>query len=87
MHEAPLVSILVNNYNYGRDFLVRQLTAPSSPNLREYRSAVVVDDGSTDNSADAYRHVRRSYPLHSQRERRLTVVCLQCWVSGQLKVR
>ncbi len=47
---APLVSILINNYNYGR-FLgdaIRSALAQSYANLE----IVVVDDGSTDNSVE-----------------------------------
>lgn len=51
----PLVSILINNYNYGR-FLVQAIDsalAQSYPNVE----VIVVDDGSVDNS----REVIRSY--------------------------
>jgi glycosyltransferase involved in cell wall biosynthesis len=47
---APFVSILINNYNYGR-FLgdaIRSALGQSYANLE----AVVVDDGSTDNSVE-----------------------------------
>jgi glycosyltransferase involved in cell wall biosynthesis len=49
----PLVSILINNYNYGR-FLAQAIDsalAQSYPNLQ----VIVVDDGSTDNSREVIR--------------------------------
>jgi Glycosyl transferase family 2 len=50
MAPAPLVSILINNYNYGR-FLGEAID--SALNQRYPRvEVVVVDDGSTDNSRD-----------------------------------
>jgi glycosyltransferase involved in cell wall biosynthesis len=50
MHEAPLVSILVNNYNYGR-FLGEAIDSALAQTYANIE-VVVVDDGSTDNSAD-----------------------------------
>jgi glycosyltransferase involved in cell wall biosynthesis len=53
--DKPLITILINNYNYGR-FLAQAIDsalAQSYPNLQ----IIVVDDGSTDNS----REVIRSY--------------------------
>lgn len=50
MHEAPLVSILVNNYNYGR-FLGEAIDSALAQTY-ENIEVVVVDDGSTDNSAE-----------------------------------
>ncbi|MFC5864167.1 glycosyltransferase family 2 protein [Acidicapsa dinghuensis] len=50
MHEAPLVSILVNNYNYGR-FLSEAIDSALAQTYANIE-VVVVDDGSTDNSAE-----------------------------------
>src|SRR5437870_10165188 len=49
MGQDPLVSIIINNYNYGR-FLreaIDSALAQTAPNVE----VIVVDDGSTDNSA------------------------------------
>lgn len=50
MQESPLVSILINNYNYGRflDDSMSSATGQTYPNVE----IIVVDDGSTDNSRD-----------------------------------
>lgn len=50
MHETPLVSILVNNYNYGR-FLGEAIDSALAQTYKNIE-VVVVDDGSTDNSAE-----------------------------------
>lgn len=49
MQSAPLVSILINNYNYGR-FLDDAVTSALSQTYTN-KEVVVVDDGSTDDSA------------------------------------
>jgi glycosyltransferase involved in cell wall biosynthesis len=47
---APLVSIVINNYNYGR-FLAEAIDSALSQNYDNIE-IIVVDDGSTDNSRD-----------------------------------
>jgi glycosyltransferase involved in cell wall biosynthesis len=49
MQESPLVSILINNYNYGR-FLGEAIDSALAQTYKNIE-VVVVDDGSTDNSA------------------------------------
>lgn len=48
MLNKPLVSILINNYNYGR-FLGEAIESALNQTYKE-REVIVVDDGSTDNS-------------------------------------
>jgi glycosyltransferase involved in cell wall biosynthesis len=50
MREAPLVSILINNYNYGR--YIGEAIDSALAQTYKNREVVVVDDGSTDNSAE-----------------------------------
>jgi glycosyltransferase involved in cell wall biosynthesis len=50
MPEAPLVSILINNYNYGR--YIGEAIDSALAQTYKNREVVVVDDGSTDNSIE-----------------------------------
>jgi len=50
MSDQPLVSILINNYNYGA-FLSESIESALNQTYR-HREIIVVDDGSTDNSRD-----------------------------------
>ena len=50
MSYQPLVSILINNYNYGH-FLGESIESALNQTYR-HREIIVVDDGSTDNSRD-----------------------------------
>ena len=48
MNAVPLVSILINNYNYER-FLSEAISSALDQTYATYE-VIVVDDGSTDNS-------------------------------------
>src|ERR1700691_1036540 len=48
MNSKPLVSILINNYNYGR--YIREAIESALTQTYTHTEIVVVDDGSTDNS-------------------------------------
>src|SRR5262245_61685550 len=48
MAKEPLVSIIINNYNYGR-FLEEAINSALDQTYRK-TEVIVVDDGSTDNS-------------------------------------
>lgn len=50
MKDRPLVSIIINNYNYGR-FLCEAIDSALNQTYA-YTEVVVVDDGSTDNSRE-----------------------------------
>ncbi|NJN48599.1 MAG: glycosyltransferase family 2 protein [Alkalinema sp. RL_2_19] len=50
MNQPPLVSILINNYNYGR--FLRQAIDSALGQTYPQVEVIVVDDGSTDDSAD-----------------------------------
>lgn len=50
MERAPLVSILINNYNYGR-FLAEAIDSALDQQYEAFE-VIVVDDGSTDNSLE-----------------------------------
>jgi glycosyltransferase involved in cell wall biosynthesis len=54
MHSQKLLSVVVNNYNYGR-FVGSAITSALDQNP-ELTEVVVVDDGSTDNSRDVINH-------------------------------
>jgi glycosyltransferase involved in cell wall biosynthesis len=49
-HQLPLVSILINNYNYG--CFLRDAIDSALNQTYPYVEVIVVDDGSTDNSAE-----------------------------------
>ena len=50
MHNQPLVSILINNYNYGR--FLKEAIASALEQSYQPIEVIVVDDGSTDNSKE-----------------------------------
>ena len=50
MNSKPLVSILINNYNYGR--FVSEAIESALAQTYEHTEIVLVDDGSTDNSLE-----------------------------------
>lgn len=50
MNSKPLVSILINNYNYGR--FVGEAIESALAQTYDHIEIIVVDDGSTDNSLD-----------------------------------
>jgi glycosyltransferase involved in cell wall biosynthesis len=50
MNSKPLVSILINNYNYGR--YIREAIESALTQTYTHTEIVVVDDGSTDNSLE-----------------------------------
>ena len=50
MNAKPLVSILINNYNYGR--FINEAIESALAQAYERIEIIVVDDGSTDNSLE-----------------------------------
>lgn len=50
MKDRPLVSIIINNYNYGR--FLREAIDSALNQTYPYTEVIVVDDGSTDNSRE-----------------------------------
>jgi glycosyltransferase involved in cell wall biosynthesis len=50
MKQNPLVSIIINNYNYGR--FVREAIDSGLNQTYSHKEVIVVDDGSTDDSRE-----------------------------------
>jgi len=70
---APLVTVLIDTYNYGQfiEEAVESVLAQEFP--REQREILVVDDGSTDDTAERLEKIRRHNSLHSKIERRASL--------------
>ena len=60
MNENPLVSVLINNYNYGH-FIAEAIQSALDQSYTN-TEIIVVDDGSTDHSCEVIRSFQKRYP-------------------------
>ena len=59
-HNNPLVSIIINNYNYG--FFIAEAIQSALGQSYQNIEIIVVDDGSTDQSPEVIRSYQKRYP-------------------------
>lgn len=58
-HEQPLISIIIPTYNYGH--LIKRCVDSVLDQLQDYHEVILVDDGSTDNTASLLENIKSAH--------------------------